>query len=194
MSSPDRENVEEFLKNVFRSKGRGSQTPRIPILPVLGVFILLILVRTSFYTIDPEEVAIVLRFGEYQRTEEPGLHVRLPFGIETFQKVPVQRQLKMEFGFRTESVGQRSQYSRSARTLGESLMLTGDLNIADVEWIVQFKVVDPVAYLFKVRNAADTFRDVSEAVMRSPITDRMTASETSRPTRSAMSRKRSCDR
>ena len=71
MSSPDRENVEEFLKNVFRSKGRGSQTPRIPILPVLGVFILLILVRTSFYTVDPEEVAL-LRNLRHSSSEFPG--------------------------------------------------------------------------------------------------------------------------
>ncbi len=172
MSSPDRDNVEEFLKNVFRSRGSRPGPPKIPLLPVLGVAFILIALKTSFYTVDPEEVAIVLRFGNYVRTEEPGLHARLPFGIESFQKVPVQRQLKMEFGFRTEKIGQRSQYSRSARTLAESLMLTGDLNIADVEWIVQYKVVDPVKYLFQVRNAGETFRDISEAVMRSVIGDR----------------------
>jgi len=106
------------------------------------------------------------------RTTEPGLHLRIPFGIERVTKVPVQRQLKEEFGFRTVMAGQRSQYARDARTLAESLMLTGDLNIADVEWIVQFKVVDPVAYLFKVRNSRQTFRDLSEAVMRTIIGDR----------------------
>ncbi|GJM43812.1 MAG: HflK protein [Gemmatimonadota bacterium] len=171
MSSPDSENVEEFLRNVFRNRGQRS-TPRLPIGPIVGIAVALIAIQSSFYTIDPEEVGVVLRFGEYVRTTDPGLHLRLPFGIERVRKVPVQRQLKEEFGFRTVVVGQRSQYARDARTLNESLMLTGDLNIADVEWIVQYKVVDPVKYLFQVRDARETFRDVCEAVMRSVIGDR----------------------
>ncbi|MBZ0270230.1 FtsH protease activity modulator HflK, partial [bacterium] len=170
MSSADRENVEEFLRNVFR---RGEkQSPRIPLGPVLLAVVALLAIQSSFYTIDPEEVGIVLRFGEYVRTTDPGLHLRLPFGIERIRKVPVQRQLKEEFGFRTVVTGQRSQYARDARTIAESLMLTGDLNIADVEWIVQYKVVEPVKYLFQVRDARETFRNISEAVMRSVIGDR----------------------
>ncbi|MEZ5066759.1 MAG: FtsH protease activity modulator HflK [bacterium] len=171
MSSPDRENVEEFLKNVFRS-GRQRPTPRIPIGPIVIILLALVALRTTFYTIDPEEVGVVLRFGEFVRTTEPGLHLRLPFGIERVTKVPVQRQLKEEFGFRTVAAGQRSQYARDARTANEALMLTGDLNIADVEWIVQYKISDPVAYLFKVRASRETFRDVTEAVMRTVIGDR----------------------
>ena len=172
MSSPESENVEEFLKNVFRNRGRRPSAPRIPVLPVLAVAVLLIALRTAIFTVDPEEVAIVLRFGKFVRIEEPGLNFRMPFGVETFEKVPVQRQLKMEFGFRTEKAGQRTQYTRNAHTLAEALMLTGDLNIADVEWIVQYKVVDPVKYLFQVRQAGETFRDVCEAVMRGVIGDR----------------------
>jgi len=170
MSSADRDNVEEFLRNVFRRRERPS--PRIPLGPVILVAVLLLAVQSSFFTIEPEEVGIVLRFGKYVRTAEPGLHLRLPFGIERVRKVPVQRQLKEEFGFRTLVAGQRSQYARDARTMAESLMLTGDLNIADVEWIVQYKVVEPVKYLFQVRDSRETFRDVSEAVMRSVIGDR----------------------
>jgi len=170
MSSADRENVEEFLRNVFRRRER--QGPRIPLGPVLLIVLVLVAIQSSFYTIAPEEVGVVLRFGKYVRTTEPGLHLRLPFGVERVHKVPVQRQLKEEFGFRTLVAGQRSQYARDARTIAESLMLTGDLNIADVEWIVQYKVVDPVKYLFQVRDARETFRDVSEAVMRSVIGDR----------------------
>jgi len=171
MSSSDRENVEEFLRNVFRSRG-SKQTPRIPIIPIVIVVVLLIALQTTFYTIEPEEVGVVLRFGKVARIAEPGLHLRLPFRIENVYKVPVQRQLKEEFGFRTVVSGQRTQYARDGRTLAESLMLTGDLNIADVEWIVQYKVVDPVAFLFQVRDAQQTFRDISEAVMRSVIGDR----------------------
>ncbi len=171
MSSADRENVEEFLRNVFRSRGQ-RPTPKIPIGPILIGALVIFGAATSFYTIEPEEVGVVLRFGEYVRTTDPGLHLRLPFGIERVRKVPVQRQLKEEFGFRTVVAGQRSQYARDARTRAEALMLTGDLNIADVEWIVQYKVVEPVKYLFQVRNSRETFRDICEAVMRGVIGDR----------------------
>jgi membrane protease subunit HflK len=171
MSSPDRDNVEEFLRNVFRSGGR-RPTPRIPLGPILLGFAVLLALQTSYYTIEPEEVGVVLRFGEHVRTTNPGLHLRLPFAVERVYKVPVQRQLKEEFGFRTVRAAERSEFTRDARSRAEALMLTGDLNIADVEWIVQYKVVDPVAYLFKVRNATETFRDIGEAVMRTVIGDR----------------------
>jgi len=170
MSSPDAEKVEQFLRNVFRRGGRRPAARMV--MSIVLVLTLLIALQSSFFTIDPEEVGVVLRFGRHVRTSDPGLRLRMPFGMERVHKVPVQRQLKEEFGFRTVSVGQRSQYARDARTLAESLMLTGDLNIAGVEWIVQYKVVDPVAYLFKVRDAPETFRDISEAVMRAVIGDR----------------------
>jgi membrane protease subunit HflK len=171
MSSPDRENVEEFLKNVFRS-GRRPPAGQVPFAPIIFALVVLIALVTSFYQVEPEEAGVVLRFGRHVRTTEPGLHFRMPFGIERVLKVPVQRQLKEEFGFRTVRADERSEFARDATTRGESLMLTGDLNIADVEWIVQYKIVDPVAYLFKVRNATETFRDISEAVMRGVIGDR----------------------
>jgi membrane protease subunit HflK len=171
MSSGDRENVEEFLRNVFRTRGK-PPVPRIPIVPILGVFVLLVALQSAFYTIAPEEVGVVLRLGQYVRTTEPGLHLRLPFGLERVRKVPVQRQLKEEFGFRTVAAGQRTQFTRDKRSMDEAVMLTGDLNIADVEWIVQYKVVEPVKFLFQVRDAQQTFRDVTEAVMRGVIGDR----------------------
>jgi modulator of FtsH protease HflK len=136
----------------------------------LGV-VVLIVAFTSFYTVEPEEVALVLQFGKYVRTSDPGLHLKLPFGIETAQKVPVQRQFKEEFGFRTLVTGGRSQYA--TRAYGdEANMLTGDLNAATVEWVVQYRVVDPFNFLFRVRNPQDTFRAMSEAVMRSKVGDR----------------------
>lgn len=140
------------------------------ILGIAGILILAILF-SSWFTIEPEEVGVVLRFGKYDRTVNPGLNLKLPFGIEESFKVPVERQLKMEFGFRTIEAGVNTRYS-NRDYLEESLMLTGDLNAAEVEWIVQYRISDPYKYLFRVRNAQSTFRDINEAVMREIIGDR----------------------
>ena len=126
---------------------------------------------TSVFTVEPEEEGVVLRLGKYDRTVAPGLHFKAPVRIETVMKVPTQRQLKEEFGFRTLSAGTRTQYADS-NLAGEKLMLTGDLNVAVVEWIAQYRVKDPYKYLFKVRNVRTTFRDMNEAVMRQIIGDR----------------------
>jgi len=153
--------------------------PRLPIpldrIPLgllkrlVPVVILVGLIGASIFQIGPEEVGVVLRFGRYTRTAEPGLNFRIPLS-ERVHKVPIQRQLKEEFGFRTRRAGVRTEYSRNS-FLEESLMLTGDLNTLVVEWIVQYKVNDPVAFLFKVRNVTDTFRDLCEAVMREVVGD-----------------------
>lgn len=136
----------------------------------IAIFTLVIL-WTSIFQIDPEQVGVILRLGKFTRTVDPGLNFKLPFGIETVEKVPVQRQLKEEFGFRTSEAGVRSRYeSRSYQE--ESLMLTGDLNAAEVEWIVQYRISDSYKFLFKVRNAIQTFRDMNEAVMREIVGDR----------------------
>ncbi|PIV82080.1 FtsH protease activity modulator HflK [bacterium CG17_big_fil_post_rev_8_21_14_2_50_64_8] len=137
----------------------------------IGVLLALILVFTSFYTIDPEETGLVLRFGQYVRATPPGLHFKLPFGVERVLKVPIQRQLKEEFGFRTLRSGVQSQYSTKPYA-EESSMLTGDLNAASVEWVVQYRIVNPYKFLFQVRNVEETFRDMSEAVMRRIVGDR----------------------
>ncbi|MBN1308525.1 MAG: FtsH protease activity modulator HflK [Chitinispirillaceae bacterium] len=131
----------------------------------------LILLVSAFFTIEPEEVGVVLRFGKYVRTVNPGLNLKIPLGIEKVYKVPVERQLKLEFGFRTEKGDVRSEYS-STNFLEESLMLTGDLNAADVEWIVQYRISDPFKFLFRVRNTVQTFRDINEAIMREIVGDR----------------------
>lgn len=136
---------------------------------VLAVFLLLA-GSSSFFTVGAEEVGIVLRFGEYIREASPGLNFKLPF-IDDMQIVPVERQLKQEFGYRTTSSGVNSTYTKSG-TIGESLMLTGDLNLADVEWVVQYRIDDPYQYLFRVRNPEETLRDISEAAMREIVGDR----------------------
>jgi membrane protease subunit HflK len=137
---------------------------------LVGVLVL-ILAFTSFYTVEPEETALVLRFGRYVRSTDPGLAFKLPFGIEQVRKVQVQRQWKEEFGFRTVKAGVRSQYATRAYA-EEANMLTGDLNAALVEWVVQYRVVDPYQFSFRVRNPEATFRYMSEAVMRSVVGDR----------------------
>lgn len=137
---------------------------------VIGILLLMVL-SSMIFQVEPEEVGVVTRFGKYVRTLEPGLNMKIPFA-EKVSKVPVQRQLKLEFGFTTASAGVNSRYERTAENKRESLMLTGDLNLADVEWVVQYRIDDPYNYLFKVRNPMTTLRDVSESAMRQIVGDR----------------------
>ncbi len=136
---------------------------------LIGFFGLMV-VFSAFFTVEPEEVGVITRFGEYQREADPGLNFKIPF-MEQLLLVPVQRQLKQEFGYRTTQAGVNTTY-RKAGYDGESLMLTGDLNLADVEWVVQYRINDPYSYLFKVRNADETLRDISESAMRQIVGDR----------------------
>jgi membrane protease subunit HflK len=137
---------------------------------VIGIIFLILLFSTVF-TVNPEEIGVIQRFGKYTRVVSPGLNFKIPFGIETVKKVPVERQLKEEFGFRTKTAEVRTEYA-TRPFQQESLMLTGDLNASEVEWIVQFRISDPYKFLFKVRNAISTFRDMNEALMREVVGDR----------------------
>lgn len=137
---------------------------------IVLVFLGGILLLTGLYKIDASEVGVIQRFGRYTRTEDPGLHFKIPFGVESVNKVAVKRVHKLEFGFRTAQAGVRTQF-RAGDFSGESLMLTGDLSSALVEWIVHYKINDPVKYLFHVRNVQETLRDVTESVMRLAIGD-----------------------
>lgn len=141
------------------------------IIPVILAVIALILVMTMWFTVAAEERGIVLRFGGFVRDVPSGLHLKLPWPLETVMKVPVERQLKEEFGFRTVLADVRTTYSKENFS-DESLMLTGDLNVAVVEWTAQFRVHDPYKFLFKVREVRKTFRDMNETVMREVIGDR----------------------
>lgn len=137
---------------------------------LIGI-VLLIGLFSSIRTVGPEEEGVVIQLGEYNRTVQPGLNFMLPFGIERMYKIPVQRQLKQEFGFRTTRAGRESEYTKSGYG-DESMMLTGDLNLTDVEWVVQYRITDSYKFLFKVRNAEKTLRDMSESVMRKVVGDR----------------------
>lgn len=138
---------------------------------IIIILLLLVTLFTSVKTIGPEEEGVVVQLGRYNRTLQPGLNFILPFGFETMHKIPVQRQLKEEFGFRTTSLNGRTEYAKDDFA-DESLMLTGDLNLTDVEWVVQYRITDSYRYLFKVRNAEKTLRDMSEAAMRKIVGDR----------------------
>jgi membrane protease subunit HflK len=153
---------------------RRQKPPARLILTALLILIGVVVVLSSVFTIEPEEVGVVLRFGKFTRTADPGLNFKLPAPLEQVYKVPVQRQLKDEFGFRTERAGVRTQFS-PGNFESESLMLTGDLNVSVVEWIAQYRVNDPYKFLFKVRNVTKTFRDMNEAVMRAVVGDRSVA-------------------
>ena len=158
--------IKRLRKALLQHIPRGGATALVALLAmaVLGF--------GTLYQVQPEEVGVVLRFGRYVRTTEPGLRTKFPF-IEQVRKVPVQRQLKQEFGFRTIEAGVRTVYAPSESDfVGEAAMLTGDLNVAVVEWIVQYRVSDPSQYLFKVRNLEETFRAMNEAVMREVVGDR----------------------
>ena len=136
---------------------------------VIGV-LAFILLYSSFFTVSPEEVGVILRFGKFDRIVNPGLNFKLPL-IEEVEKVPINRQKKMEFGFRTAEADIRTRYARG-NFEDESLMLTGDLNAADVEWIVQYRINDPDKFLYKVRSPEETFRSMTEAMMRNVVGDR----------------------
>ena len=152
------------------------QLPRMPEVPrrtiarIAAVLAAVLLIVTSYYQVEPDEVGVVQRFGAYVRTTDPGPHLKVPFA-ETVTKVPVQRQLKMEFGFRTTRVGAQTEYSTAPEVRAEAVMLTGDLNVAVVEWIVQYRIRDAKAFLFHVRDVPETFRYMSEAAMRQVVGD-----------------------
>ncbi len=135
------------------------------------ILIAVVAAATSFYTVEADEEGVVLRFGEYVRSVPPGLHVKAPFGIEKAAGVPVRKVFKEEFGFRTLRAGIRTQYD-SRDYSAESVLLTGDLNIADVEWVVQYRIAEPQKFLFEIRDAKQALRDLSEAVMSIVVGDR----------------------
>ena len=146
--------------------------PRLVSWLVLGFWsiILLVLVWTGFYTVPTDSVGIVQRFGRYVRTDEPGLRFKIPFGTDSVTLVPMRRQLKLEFGYATPGAGNPFQGSQAPEM--ERAMVTGDLNEAVVEWVVQYRINDPKRYLFDVRDPEETLRAASEAVMREVIGDR----------------------
>lgn len=159
------------------SYAKFAHEPRIQLNPRhvgfgLAAVVVAILIFSSFFQIGADSVGVVLRLGKFTHQVGPGLHFKLPLGIDRVYKVPTEKQLKEEFGFRTaDSSGERAVYA-GGNFIDESLMLTGDLNVIDVEWTVQYRISDPYNYLFRVRNVSHTFRLMTQAVMREVIGDR----------------------
>ena len=137
---------------------------------ILACVVLAFAAFSTIYTIEADEVGVVQRLGKYKETVDPGLHWKLPLGIDKVTPLKVKRILKEEFGFRTTQTGQRTVYS-DQEFPDESLMLTADLGIVDAEWIVQYRIKDPKAFLFHLRSVQETIRDVSERVIRQEIGD-----------------------
>jgi membrane protease subunit HflK len=157
-------------KNVTPPKLPFTLQPKL-ILIVLIVFAAVSVVMSSFFVVDQTEEAVVLRFGQFSRMAEPGLNFKLPFNIEKNYNVPTQVVQNMTFGFRTLRPGVQTIYADQDFPQ-ESVMLTGDLNIADVEWIIQFRIVDAKYYLFNIDNPTKTIRDISQSVINMLVGDR----------------------
>ena len=134
------------------------------LLIIILAVILIQVVYSSFYTIEPGERGVVLRFGEYSKTAQPGLNFKIPL-VDTVRKVDIETVRKEEFGFRTKMPARQTVYQKEGYD-SESLMLTADKNVIDVEWIVQYKVRDPFNFLFKVQDVRQSVRDVSETTIR----------------------------
>ena len=157
---------QDRLKQIMPSGGpRGVIVLAVLALVGLGAW-------TAYYTVPSDSVAVVQRFGKYLKDVPPGLHFKLPLGIDAATIVPVKRQLKQEFGFTTPGASDPYQSSRPREGKQETQMVTGDLNAALVEWVIQYRISDPVKFLFEVREPSETLRYVSESVMREVVGDR----------------------
>jgi len=158
------EELKELFEKMNLKKARSFMTGA----PVFIVLLLIVAggLLTSYYTVEPDGQAVVKRFGKVVDIRGPGLHFKLPYGIDRHYFIPTERVLKEEFGFRTVSTRDRMVYEKLPVHRNESLMLTGDLKVIDVEWVVQYRVDDPDAYLHRVRDREKSIRDISEAVMR----------------------------
>ncbi|MGD9210513.1 MAG: FtsH protease activity modulator HflK [Desulfobacteraceae bacterium] len=156
---------DDFVKQIKKIKLPGG-----PLL--LIIIILLLLASSTFFTVAVEEVGVVQRFGKYVRTCQPGLNFKFPAGIEKVTKVKVRRVYKEEFGFQTLTSSTQNHFRAESENTNVSLMLTGDLNVALVPWIVQYRIKDPYNYLFKVNDVRRLLRDMAEAAMRLVVGDR----------------------
>tara|TARA_R110000782_G_scaffold44185_2_gene99053 strand:- start:270 stop:1247 length:978 start_codon:yes stop_codon:yes gene_type:complete len=156
---------------------KSNQLPDIPISArniSMGIVIALVIYLgfSSYYTVSAESVGVVQRFGHYHYVVDPGLHFKIPFGVDSVTEVPIKRQLKEEFGFGTPGAKFTEQIANPREWELETTIVTGDLNTAQVEWVIQFRIENAFDFLFKVRDPGAALRDISESVMREVVGDR----------------------
>ena len=170
-----------------RRRGRGFRfTPKLLVIGIL-VIVFVLTLSTGFFVVDQTEQAVILRFGRYLKTVGPGLQFKIPFGVDKSYSVETQTVQTMSFGYRATSAGNLSGASTKynySKYMDESTMLTGDLNIVDIQWIVQYRIEDPYKWLFKINNPSQTISDLSRSVMNQlvgdlPILSIMTSERTS---------------
>ncbi|MCX7554138.1 FtsH protease activity modulator HflK [Marinicella sp. S1101] len=162
--------VKKLFDSFFKNKNKNNGVKNFSLFFILITVILS--TWSAIYTIPSDSVAVVQRFGKYLKVVPAGLHIKLPLGIDAVSIVPVKRQLKQEFGFKTPGATDPYQSAIGQNGLQETQMVTGDLNAALVEWVVQYRVSEPTKFLFEVRNPSQTLRYVSESVMREVVGDR----------------------
>ncbi|MFT7388455.1 MAG: membrane protease subunit HflK [Candidatus Endobugula sp.] len=138
----------------------------------IAIALFVYLIFSSYYTVSAESVGIVQRFGNYHSAVDPGLHFKIPFGVDSVTEVPIKRQLKEEFGFGTPGATYTQQIANPQEWRLETTIVTGDLNTALVEWVIQFRIENAFDFLFKVRDPGAALRDISESVMREVVGDR----------------------
>ena len=157
-------------RDVTQARMAGNFSPRA-VGVVIGVVVLFAIIVSSVFVVDQRETAVVLRFGRFLRNADEGLHFKLPFGIDCNINVETEQIKKLEFGYRTERAGVQTVFSAQDFP-DESVMLTGDLNIVDVEWSIQYRIVNPRDYLFNVLDQEKTLRDISQSVINQLVGDR----------------------
>lgn len=157
------------MDEVKNSSKKNKISPTM-VLGIIILFVLLIIAGTSCYVVDATEQSVVTRFGKYIKTVGPGLQFKLPFGIDRNYNIATQVVQTEQFGFKTVKAGTVNQYQNGITS--ESTMLTGDLNIVDVEWIIQYRIVEPAAWQFNVKDRTKTIRDISQSVINTLVGDR----------------------
>lgn len=167
---PDIDSLIRQLRRTIKPRLTSGSSQFLIIITVVVLALTAFGAWTAYYTVPSDSVAVVQRFGKYLKDVPPGLHFKLPLGVDVATIVPVKRQLKQEFGFATPGATNPYQGQRDGKR--ETEMVTGDLNSALVEWVVQYRISEPTKYLFEVREPGETLRDVSESVMREVVGDR----------------------
>ncbi len=163
--APDLMDLVSKAKQRFGGTGKGGRY-RLLIFIVIILAIIYVFLCTAVFTVPTGHQGIILQFGKYSRIVGEGLHFKIPFGVETVCKVFTAQVVTESFGFRTVRPGITTQYEKARLMERESLMLTGDLNVIDVEWIVQFRREDPRKFLFNIEEPVKALRDISESVIR----------------------------